>query len=133
MPLSVNSRTTLLARTADNSQLDGKNTLLIGTLSVCPSTWIAWESFFRTSATARKAWLDSSPALAEAGKTWAELLTIAQSANELNRTNGLLINRHMVRNQNALNVLQGAPQGGNIYGPNGQPANKAKTRGLVVG
>lgn len=88
---------------------------------------------FEGKESSMQAWLESSPMLIEARKNWTDLLAIAQSAKELNRTNGLLINRHMVRNQNALNVLQGAPQGGNIYGPNGQTANKAKTRGLVVG
>jgi flagella synthesis protein FlgN len=41
---SMNRRTTLLARTADSSQLDGKRVLPIGWLSVCPSTCTLWLS-----------------------------------------------------------------------------------------
>lgn len=78
-------------------------------------------------------WVNSPLATAEATKSWTDLLALAKSAKDLNRTNGLLINRHMARNQNALNVLQGTPQGGNFYGPNGQATTKTVSRGFVVG
>jgi flagella synthesis protein FlgN len=78
-------------------------------------------------------WLKSPAATATASKSWMELLTLAQSAKELNRTNGLLINKHMMHNQTALNVLRGNAQGGNLYGPDGQSMQKAGTRNLVIG
>ena len=88
---------------------------------------------FEPAETGMQAWLASSAAHATAGKSWTELLAVAQSAKELNRTNGLLINRHMTRNQNTLSILMGNPQGSNVYGPNGQANSKATSRGFVVG
>ena len=70
---------------------------------------------------------------AAAGKSWLELLALAQSAKQLNRTNGVLINTHMLRNQAALNILHGNPPGDNLYGPDGQSSTKAAARGMVVG
>lgn len=85
-----------------------------------------------------QAWLHGMPvaadgSAAEARKSWIELLALAQSAKQLNRTNGILINTHLARNQTALNVLRGTAQGGNFYGPDGQQSMKAAARGLVVG
>ncbi len=88
---------------------------------------------FEATESGMQAWLASSSEHAAAGKTWTELLAVARSAKELNRTNGLLINRHMTRNQNALNILQGTPQGSNFYGPDGQASSRSTSRGLVIG
>jgi flagella synthesis protein FlgN len=71
----------------------------------------------------------SAPALG----AWSRLLELMGSAKELNRTNGVLINSHLARNQTALNVLQQNAQGGTFYGPNGQASAKPTGRGLVVG
>lgn len=71
----------------------------------------------------------NAPALA----AWSRLLELMSSAKELNRTNGVLINSHLARNQTALNVLQRSAQGGEFYGPNGQASVKPAGRGLVVG
>jgi flagella synthesis protein FlgN len=78
-------------------------------------------------------WLKSPSATVTADKSWNELLTLARSAKELNRTNGLLINKHMMRNQTALNVLHGNAPGGAFYGPDGQSTAKSTTRNLVIG
>lgn len=80
-----------------------------------------------------QAWLKSAPVTEAITKSWTELLALAQSAKELNRNNGMLINRHLSRNRNALNMLQGTPQGSNFYGPNGQSTSKISARGLVIG
>ncbi|MGV8893117.1 MAG: flagella synthesis protein FlgN [Burkholderiaceae bacterium] len=64
---------------------------------------------------------------------WQELLSLAKSAEELNRINGKLINQHATYNQNALNVLQGVPVGGNFYGPNGKSTVKPPTSKLIIG
>jgi flagella synthesis protein FlgN len=62
------------------------------------------------------------------------LLELAEIANEINRVNGVLINKQMVRNQNVLNILQhGNVQDGNVYGPNGQTASKSTGRHFVAG
>lgn len=78
-------------------------------------------------------WLESPCATVAANTSWIELLTLARSAKEFNRTNGLLISKHLVRTQNALNVLRGNVQGGGFYGPDGQATARTGTRNLVVG
>jgi flagella synthesis protein FlgN len=62
-----------------------------------------------------------------------ELLPAAATAKELNRLNGLLIGRHMSHNQQLLDAIQNALQGGKIYGPNGQSNIKTPGRQLGVG
>lgn len=79
-----------------------------------------------------QAWLASN-VTSSAQNPWMEMRALVTAAQELNRTNGLLINRHMTRNQSALNVLQGASQAGGFYGPNGQATQKAAARSLVIG
>ncbi len=79
-----------------------------------------------------QAWLASMPS-ATISEAWNELLALATVAKELNRTNGLLIGKHLARNQNALNVLKGGPQGQSLYGPNGQSTVKTTIRGLAIG
>lgn len=64
---------------------------------------------------------------------WQNLLTQVKAAKELNRTNGLLINTHLSRNQTTLNVLRGANKMGNFYGPDGRTSDVAKSRAIVVG
>lgn len=65
-------------------------------------------------------------------QAWDELLRISEAAKETNRTNGMLINRHLARNQGALNALQQNKQP--LYGPSGQSTTQANTgRGFVVG
>lgn len=78
-------------------------------------------------------WAGSPAADPTAAQSWKALLELAREAKELNRTNGLLIGRHLARNQSALNILQGSGQGGNMYGPNGQAASHSGSRRLVIG
>jgi flagella synthesis protein FlgN len=87
---------------------------------------------FEPKETGMKAWLDKA-ATNTISKAWAELMTLARAAKEMNRTNGLLISKHLVRNQLTLNVLKGAPQGGNFYGPDGQTQSGSGLRGLAIG
>lgn len=69
----------------------------------------------------------------ETSKAWSTLLDLARQAKELNRVNGMLIGQHLARNQATLNVLRGTPQGGAMYGPNGQSSLQNTSRKLVVG
>jgi flagella synthesis protein FlgN len=87
---------------------------------------------FEPKETGMKAWLEKV-ASKTISKSWTELLSLMRHAKEMNRTNGLLISKHLVRNQIALNVLQGTPQGGNFYGPDGQAKPYASARGLAIG
>jgi flagella synthesis protein FlgN len=86
---------------------------------------------FEASENGMQHWIGKADAAA--AKSWNELLEIARQAKEANRVNGMLISQHMARNQNALNVLQGNPQGGNMYGPDGQTTSQPTSRTLVVG
>jgi flagella synthesis protein FlgN len=88
---------------------------------------------FEPQETGMKAWLAAPGASLTASKSWQELMELAEAAKEINRVNGTLINKQMVRNQNALNVLQfGSLQGNNVYGPNGQTAQSSSGRHIVA-
>jgi len=88
---------------------------------------------FDASEQGMQKWVDASGSQTPAGKSWNALLDLVRQGKELNRTNGLLIGQHMARNQVVLNVLQGAPEGGTMYGPNGQSTTQTSSRKLVVG
>ena len=64
---------------------------------------------------------------------WRALLAMTTEAKELNRINGMLISRHLLRNQTELNILQGKPQHSGFYGPDGQSTGKGIGRGLGIG
>jgi flagella synthesis protein FlgN len=78
-------------------------------------------------------WLATPAGSKQGRKGWEQLLKLARSAKELNKTNGLLINRHMTRNQDAINALNLSVGGGNFYGPDGQSMNRPGSRNLVIG
>ncbi|GAA4034362.1 hypothetical protein GCM10022212_37190 [Actimicrobium antarcticum] len=64
---------------------------------------------------------------------WNGLLAVSAEAKELNRVNGMLIGRHLVRTNTELNILQGKPQHTSLYGANGQSTGKGIGRGLAIG
>lgn len=82
-----------------------------------------------------QAWIDSGAASPEATDNWHQLIDLAKTAHEANRVNGTLINKQIIRTQNALNVLQqGSVQGNNVYyGPNGQTSSVARGRHIAAG
>ena len=67
---------------------------------------------------------------------WNKLIVHTQKANELNRVNGLLISRHLLRNQSTLQVLYKNHQNSSmpsLYGANGQSnTRRSVMRGFVV-
>jgi flagella synthesis protein FlgN len=90
------------------------------------------DAGFAATEQGMQAWLDSlQPATAR--QSWKDLLELAKAAKEINRSNGLLIGKHLARNQGALNVLKGGAQGQALYGPNGQSAVTPAARGLAIG
>jgi flagella synthesis protein FlgN len=92
------------------------------------------QAGFDASESGMKDWLASAAASASAKKSWDELIALVEAGKELNRVNGTLISKQMVRNQNVLNILQhGTVQGTNVYGPDGQTASKSVGRHIVVG
>ncbi|WLI88008.1 flagellar protein FlgN [Massilia sp. R2A-15] len=64
-----------------------------------------------------------------------ELLARTTDAKELNRVNGMLINKQMNHTQTAINAMRtpaGAADSG-VYGPSGQAAASGPSRRFVVG
>lgn len=67
-------------------------------------------------------------------QVWHDLMTVSSKAQEMNKTNGLLINRQLNVNQSTLNILQQTNANESLYGANGQSkSNPTSGRGYVVG
>lgn len=84
-----------------------------------------------STASAVQTWLAQS--VAQTRDKWSALMAVAAEAKELNRTNGLLIGRHITTGQNALQILQGNASVGRIYGPDGQSTAGSAGRTFAVG
>lgn len=72
---------------------------------------------------------------AEARAQWEALLALAREAKELNRVNGMLINKQLAHNQGVLNALRmpaGAEAGG-VYGASGQALGSGPSKRYVIG
>lgn len=76
-------------------------------------------------------WLkkQAKPALNEA---WAVLKKTLIQAKELNRLNGILINKQFNLNQQLLNHLQGNSGVGDVYGRNGQAKTQSAVRAALM-
>lgn len=62
---------------------------------------------------------------------WHDIQQLAEQSQQLNRTNGVLIQTKLRNNQQALMVLQNAAHGTpGLYGPDGQPNLSASGRTL---
>jgi flagella synthesis protein FlgN len=70
---------------------------------------------------------------ADAADLWRAVLKLTREAKELNRLNGMLINKQMAYTQGALNALRPMPQSGQIYGRSGQTSAGGASRRFVVG
>jgi len=64
---------------------------------------------------------------------WNQLMALAESGKEWNRLNGILINQHMVRVQNALQAVRGGAGQPAVYGPNGQQNTNTPGRKYTAG
>jgi flagella synthesis protein FlgN len=67
---------------------------------------------------------------------WLDLLERTREAKELNRVNGILINKQLTNTQVVLNAMRtpaGAAESGGVYGPGGQTAAGGPSRRFVVG
>ena len=68
--------------------------------------------------------------------SWDQLIKLTKKARELNRVNGLLITRHLMRNQSTLDVLYHSHSPSTIptlYGSNGQSnAQRNMLRGFMA-
>ncbi len=65
--------------------------------------------------------------------SWLTMQQALFKAKELNRVNGMLINKHFTRNQQLLSTLQGQTEVDHFYGPNGQATSKVRMRGAIIG
>lgn len=66
-------------------------------------------------------------------KLWQQVLDLTRAAKEINRVNGMLINKHMVHSQGALNALHPNAQGSDVYGPSGHASKAPANRRFVIG
>lgn len=62
---------------------------------------------------------------------WMGFQKLLTQAKEMNRVNGILINKHFNRNQQQLNVLKSGHSSGEFYGPNGQSSSQSFLRGSL--
>ena len=78
------------------------------------------ENLPKLSADAIHAWLAAHNPQGLA--VWHEVLALAERAQQLNRTNGELIQIKLRHNQQSLAVLSSTVNKANLYGPDGQPS-----------
>lgn len=78
------------------------------------------------------AWLAQNAA-GDAAALWSDLLAMTREAKELNRINGMLINKHLVHTQSALQALRPAAAGASTYGPSGQTMSGPSSHRVVIG
>ena len=71
------------------------------------------------TAEAIHAWLKANSA--EGLAAWQEIRALAEHAQQINHTNGELIQMKLRHNQKSLAVLSNAVNKANLYGPDGQP------------
>ena len=65
---------------------------------------------------------------------WNSVLSQTREAKELNRLNGMLINKQLSHTQGALQALRPPSPGGAVYGPTGLTATTTTTsRGFLAG
>lgn len=64
--------------------------------------------------------------------SWLTMQQTLLKAKELNRINGMLINKHFTRNQQLLSALQGQTETDHFYGPSGQATSNSRVRGTVI-
>jgi len=71
---------------------------------------------------------------AEARTQWNRLLDMTRDAKELNRVNGMLINKQMAHTTGVLNAIRGNGAGAQgVYGASGQTLAAGPSRRFVVG
>jgi flagella synthesis protein FlgN len=89
---------------------------------------------FATAEAGMEDWLAASNDDA-ARDLWLGLLERTREAKEINRVNGMLINKQMMNTQVVLNAMR-TPAGGadaGVYGPGGQTSTAGPSRRFVVG
>ena len=75
--------------------------------------------------------METSLADAKAAAIWRELLQLAQTVQQLNQTNGAIIDTRLQHNRQALAALLGAAGSASLYGPQGQTLGLSSGRPLA--
>jgi len=79
-----------------------------------------------------EAWL-AAQGDAAASAQWQQVLEQTREAKELNRLNGMLINKHLSQTQGALQALRPQSAAAAVYGPSGHTSSAARSRGFIAG
>ena len=89
---------------------------------------------FAAEETGMQDWVAQS-ANSAADDAWQQLLGLTREAREVNRLNGMLINKQMTHNQNLINAMRQPANAADtaVYGPTGQAAPGGPSRRFVVG
>jgi flagella synthesis protein FlgN len=89
---------------------------------------------FEASEAGMQAWLDSAGDPA-ASALWHDLLSATRIAKEMNRLNGMLINKQLAYTQGAISAMHSPAGGGDagVYGPSGKTTPAGPSRGFVAG
>lgn len=89
---------------------------------------------FAGSEAGMEAWLAAKKDAAAAAM-WEQALGKMREAKELNRVNGMLINKQMTHNQNLIQAMRTPADSADmgVYGPKGQTTTSHNKRPLVVG
>ncbi|GAB3421987.1 flagellar protein FlgN [Massilia agilis] len=92
------------------------------------------QAGFEAAEAGMEPWL-AAHGTASARAEWEQLLEAAREAKELNRVNGMLINKHMAHNQQVLAELrpQGAHADSTVYGPGGLTFGGGPSKRFVLG
>lgn len=89
------------------------------------------EAGCENSASGVAAYIDTIKAQTTTRELWGKLLDMARETDQINRSNGILIDTRLRHNQQTLSVLQSAANpGASLYGPNGQISSAASGRRL---
>lgn len=116
------------------AELTVRKTALIGKLSQLAAQ--RHQALAAAGFTAAEAGMEDWLVVAEeadAASLWKALLATTREAKEQNRLNSLLVNKHMLHTQGALNAMRPTAQSGNFYGPSGQPTSNTPQRRVVIG
>jgi flagella synthesis protein FlgN len=112
--------------------MDEKSVLLQTISATANKRYVALATNgFESNESGMITWLkrQAKPALSE---SWISFQKSIIEAKEMNRLNGLLINKHFNRNQQLLNHLQGNNGNGSVYGKNGQAKSQSSSRSSLV-
>ncbi|TWI64571.1 flagella synthesis protein FlgN [Pseudoduganella lurida] len=90
------------------------------------------EAGFEAREAGMETWL-AAHGTPEDGSLWQQVLAETREAKELNRLNGMLINKQLAHTQSGLQALRPPAQTGGVYGPSGRTTPNTTSRGFLAG